>query len=361
MLAGSSEEWLSASLGLGLERFGLLGASLSAGIGAGVLAGGPLVDRAPRRPLFLGAALLCAVALAGVEERMSLARALAHVFAAGLGGGLLETLLNAATVERHGRLATRPLLVLHAAATLGAVLAPPLLGLLGQWSGGFAAGFRAAGAVFAALALAGLAVRFPPPARDRGAGPRRPAMAPGRGAPVLAALGVVGFAYVGLETGITLFAVPWTRDALDLGADRGRTAISSFWLGLLAARLFLALARRPLREGTLASMGLAGAVLLAGSLAAGTAPELWLAAAGLGLGGVFPIMVARAGHHVPGAPGVATGVVAGAGAMGGFALPWLAGAVGARAGVAISFASFAAAAALLAAAALAARRLGRPA
>jgi hypothetical protein len=51
-----------------------------------------------------------------------------------------------------------------------------------------------------------------------------------------------------------------------------------------------------------------------------------LAFAGLALGPVYPLLIALTGVCFPRA-GTALGLVSGAGAAGGFALPWLAGAI----------------------------------
>ena len=58
------------------------------------------------------------------------------------------------------------------------------------------------------------------------------------------------------------------------------------------------------------------------------APELVAGAFGLASGCIFPLMVALAAERFPSARGSAAGLVAGAGAAGGFAIPWLHGALG---------------------------------
>jgi nitrate/nitrite transporter NarK len=57
-------------------------------------------------------------------------------------------------------------------------------------------------------------------------------------------------------------------------------------------------------------------------------------ATGFALGFVFPVMIALAAARFPEARGSAVGLVAGAGALGGFAVPWLHGALGDRLGLA---------------------------
>ena len=87
VVLGACHDGLVASLELDHTAFGLLGAALSAGIGAGVLAAGPIVDRYPRRPLFVLSTLIVAAALGGAEVDMTFARALVHVGAVLRGQG----------------------------------------------------------------------------------------------------------------------------------------------------------------------------------------------------------------------------------------------------------------------------------
>ena len=133
-------------------------------------------------------------------------------------------------------------------------------------------------------------------------------------------------------------------------------AISSFWLGILAARIGLASWRAPIRAYHVAASGALGALILGASIFwSWSQIELATGMAGLVLGIVFPVMITLAGRQFPDAPGTATGMVAGLGSFGGFALPWLVGNVANTAGARAGFACVAVACGLLAATALAAR------
>ena len=85
--------------------------------------------------------------------------------------------------------------------------------------------------------------------------------------------------------------------------------------------------------------------------------ELTFFAAGFALGCVYPVMIAMAGQRFPHARGTAAGLAAGAGAAGGFAVPWLTGALGDGFGVAFAVGSLAFWSACIAAAAAASRRM----
>jgi len=324
ILVGSSQAALARTLGLDLADSGLLAAALSLGIGAGVVGAGPLADRWPRRPLFVAACAAGALALGLAGRLPGLPGALAVLAATGLAAGALQTLANASLVGRYGDAAAGPLAGVHLGATAGAVLGPPLLGALAQ-IGGWTLGFRALGAGFALLGCWGLAVSHPPPT-----GPAGSSSTPWR---ALAPVAAMAACYVGLETALTVFAVPWAG-ALGLPEARGLRAISAFWLGLLAGRGALAWRGGSSRPGRVAGRALAAAGLLAGALLLDvTHLELALAAVGASVGAVFPLLIALAARRAPEARGTAVGLVAGAGAAGGFLVPWCTGALGDALGV----------------------------
>ena len=54
ILVGANQAALADALDLSLARTGLLSSAMALGIGIGVVGAGPLFDRYPRRPLFVG-------------------------------------------------------------------------------------------------------------------------------------------------------------------------------------------------------------------------------------------------------------------------------------------------------------------
>jgi fucose permease len=356
VLVGANQASLASELGLDLAESGLLASALAFGLGAGVVIAGPLFDRYPRRPLFVGSALLAAAALLGVERDMSYARWLVHAALTGAGIGLYDTLINAVVVQRYEERAARPMLAVHAAATLGAMLGPPLIGWIAA-ADHFTASFTAAGWLHVAIAGWAACVPLPGPAprgRASGGGSARGALAIG---PLLP-LAEIAFAYVGVESSVTVFAFPYATGALGLDAARGQLAISAFWLGLLVGRVALLGLRGALDARFLLASGVLSAALLAAVPALPIAPlELALFSIGTALGSVYPLMIALAGRRFPAARGTAAGLVAGAGALGGFAVPWLTGITGDAAGIGVGLGSLALWCAGIAAAAAWARRV----
>lgn len=351
VLVGANQAQLERALGLSLAQSGLLSSALAIGLGVGVIGAGPLFDRFPRRPLFLASLLLAAAALLLAERNMGFDRWLVHLVLAGMGIGAYDTLLNAAIVQTFGDRSARPMSATHAAATIGAMAGPLIAGALAGHAH-WIASFHVAGAAHVLLAGASLFVPLPAP------GPREERRPAGGLSPLLIPFAAISFAYVGIEAALTVFAVPYAGH-LGLAASRGQLAISAFWLGLLTGRLAVLWARVHLDARLLRSAGVAATLaLLAGTLASIALPEATFFATGLGLGCVYPLMMALAGQTSPGAHGLATGLAAGAGAAGGFAIPWLTGAVGDAGGVALAITSLAGWAALIAIAAATARRRG---
>jgi fucose permease len=356
VLVGANQAELARDLQLDLARSGLLASLLAAGLGAGVLAAGPLVDRLPRRPLFVAASLVVALGLGTVSRSMGFTRAGAHLVLVGMGLGVYETLLNAVVGERYGARAARPLLFVHAAATLGAMLGPALAAwITGLAQADWSAVFRALGAAHLPLAAAAFAVAFPAP--PHAAARTHAGLLPAGLLRALLPLAAIGFAYVGVETAVTVLAVPYATLALGLPHTRGLAGISAFWAGLLLGRLAVLAVRGAIDARHLAAAGAAGALVLAAGVAAGThAIELLFAATGACLGLVFPVMVALTGEGAGSARATAIGLVVGAGALGGFLLPWLHGALGDLTGPGVAVGTLAVWPAIAAAAARSVRR-----
>jgi FHS family glucose/mannose:H+ symporter-like MFS transporter len=357
VLVGANQAEIAADLGLDLARSGLLGSALAVGLGVGVVAAGPLFDRRARRPLFVGATLLAAAGLLLVDADTGYALLLVHMVAIGVGTGAYDTFINGLIVERFRDRAARPMTIVHAGATVGAMLGPTMIGFAvarGHWS----ASFHWAGWAHLGLTAAALAFPFPAAAARRADAHRTHRLL---FAPALLPFAAIAFAYVGVEASMTIFAVPYASRSLSLTPDVGRAAISAFWLGLLIGRVGSAVSTRLLQPQLFIAAGALGAAAIVAGVASGSTQVLLVFfAVGFAWGCVYPLMITLAGRQFPHAPGTATGVAAGFGAAGGFAVPWLTGVLGDAWGVATAVGSIAAWSLLIAAGGLAAMRLPPP-
>ncbi len=330
VIVGAYQPQLTDALGVGLREIGLLGAAIVAGIGIGVVCAGPLADRRPGRPLFVGSVLLTATALLTVGRGMGFERAALHLFVAGLGAGFYETVVNATVVSRYAEDSVRRLSFVHSAATLGGMLAPLAILAWVDRGGDYVDGFRVLGGAHAAVALWGMRADVFSTSPHASVHPANEAgIRAWITRPAIVGLIVAAFFYVGAETCLTLFVIPYTDEVLGLSADRGRTAISAFWLGLLAMRVAVMLAPRPAGVRTLFWTATVGTLVLGAGIALRfESIELLLGAVGLAMGAQFPLFVALSGQAVPEARATAVAIVVGLGGAGGFLLPWGLGIVG---------------------------------
>ena len=335
VLVGSNQTQLAAQLDIELAGSGMLTSALSLGLGVGVGAAGPLLDRYPAKPLFATSLLFTGLALVGIGHEHSYARWLLQLAAVGLGMGAYDTYINGLVSKRYRETAARPMAVVHAGASLGAILGPPAVGWI-EASHHWSASFAWLGGFHLLLAGAALLIAFPSASPD----PSPRGETRSRGWLGLLPLSLIAAFYVGVEASVTVFTLPYAEH-LGLGGFQGRMGISGFWLGLLLGRLaVLALPRAG--EGTLAISGLLAGLLLGVSVATSLQSlEVTMLLVGGALGCVYPLIVALAGQRNPGAEGTAAGLVAGVGAIGGFAIPLFTGFLGDQLGVQTAFGSIA--------------------
>ena len=142
---------------------------------------------------------------------------------------------------------------------------------------------------------------------------------------------------------MTVFATPYVTSGLGLAAAQGPRAISAFWFGLLLGRLSPLLARgHQLGAGPLVLSGVVACAVLGAGAALGVRQvAIVFGATGLALGAVYPLMISLAGRRFPNARGTAAGMTAGAGAVGGFVIPWMSGALGDAVGIVAAIMSLA--------------------
>ena len=337
VLYGANSSELLAAFEIDYAELGLVGSMLSLGLGAGIVVAGPTVDRFPRKPLYVLACLLVLASAATLGPGSDYRALLIHTLAIGFGAGFYETVLNAMIVEQFRERSPRRLVFIHAAAT-AAASATPLFFELARTITTLAwyDTFRIVGLAHGALILAAVFV----PMRRAGdtqsstakVEASTPASSQDRAA--LAAVCLATFAYVGVESALSLFVVDHAISSLELEAVRAARTISAFWGGLLIGRLAVGFASRSAGAGTTASLAAVAALVLLGFGAGWIGPpELAMALVGFFLGGVFPVMIGLAGIALPSSPGTAVGLAGGLGSLGGFVVPWVSGHVANQAGL----------------------------
>lgn len=341
VLFGSNGSELIKALGIGYADLGLVGSCLSLGLGVGIVLAGPLVDRLPRRPLYMAACACVLAACVTLGPATTFRSLLVHAVLIGFGAGFYETVLNALIVEEYGSVAPRRLVFTHSAAPLAAALTPLFFDALrGVTPLAWYDTFRIAGALHGALILGVLFVPMHAAGQHAaeaasasgsshgrgGAGAHAGNPAGGQDLLAFSAICLATFAYVGVESALTLFVADHARTGLGLDASRAAGTISAFWSGLLVGRLCVGFAPRAPGAGTTAALAAIAAVIVFG-FGRGwiSPPELAMAGTGFFLGGVFPVMIGIAGQTLPRKAGLAVGLAGGLGSLGGFVVPWITG------------------------------------
>lgn len=343
VLYGANSSELIRQLGLDYADLGLLGSMLSLGLGVGIVVAGPISDRLPRRPLYVASCLVVLAATTTLGTATDYSALLLHTAAIGFGAGFYETILNALIVEEFDERAPRRLIFIHSAATLAASATP----LLFEFARSFTPlawhdTFRIIGFLHAGLIIAVAFVPMRASSRIVARAVSAADEAMGKKADTanrrpddrlaLAAVCVATFAYVGVESSLTLFVADHAVQDLGLEAARAARTISAFWGGLLIGRLAIGLSPRRAGPGTTAALAALGAgIVSAFGLGWIGPPELAMAAVGFCLGGVFPIMIGLAGIALPSSAGTAVGLAGGLGSLGGFVVPWLTGRIATQA------------------------------
>jgi fucose permease len=333
ILLGANQADISRDLNLDLAGTGMLASAFAMGMFVGMTGAGLLYDRLPRRPLFVATILLTAIALFGFGSNSSFSEALFLFAITGLGSGAYDTLFNATIAERYGERSAKPMSVLHTGTAVGAIVGPLLVAAIAtRWH--WSRSFHLMGIAHLALAAATLFVRLPESMRTADSAKSDAGAIFSK---AIIPFVVVAFAYLGLETAMAVFAIPYATDGLALDVIHGQTAISGMWLGLMAGRLGTLLLRGNLDGRVLIGSGIlcCAAITISAAVDSSQIAILYFCV-GFALGPVFPLAIALAGQRFPHALGSVIGLAAGAGSTGCFVIPWLTGALGDQMGIAFA-------------------------
>jgi fucose permease len=301
---------------------GLVLTATSAGYVLASFLSGFLVERfPPRRIMVIGLVVGC-TGMALIARSPSPWLNLLCCLTIGLCQGTLETVMNFEIVQMETGGQSRLMNLLHSTFAVGAILGPLLVGSVISGGLGPSLNVFAAAAVLSVLlaVLVGLSA-FPR------AVPREK---PERGRirllrnPLLLALTLFLVLYVGAELGVSTWVAEFFVTALGSSAAAGAFMVSLFWLGLLTGRLlisFLYHGRR--QERIILGLTLLSTASLAGTLLVSSpaAVAVGIFITGLGLSGMYPLVMAMVGRIFK--SGVAVGAAATGGGLGSLIFPFL--------------------------------------
>ena len=306
---------------------------LPAGLLAGSLLFGPIVDRFGHKPVLVTCCLLVDAALLAVALGRDAAMLRWAIFAIGLGGGALNGETNALVTEIYegARRASR-LSLLGVFYGIGALAIPLLLAWLSR-SYDYNTVLTGISAVLALGIVFCAVTRFP--------GAKQPQGFPLREAgkiithPIMLVVALLLFFQSGVE-GITNNWSLMYLDSLGIGITDGRLALTAMLAGLTAARLvqsFLFSRVEPMRvllaSLLLTACGFAGLALATGVWAA----VISMAVIGAGLASTFPVMFGVLGERFPALSGTAFSVALTVALCGQTALNYTVGAVADKQGI----------------------------
>lgn len=316
----------------------LMGAFASVQLVAGLVAPlvfGPLADRRGKRGFLVAFLALEVVAcLVCVVSQGSLAF-VAGIFLLGVGVSAVQLVSLAALMDAFPQTGTRKLGYVTGMYSLGAVVSPLVCGaLLGagvSWRLFFVvlavgAGVAVAGALASDFSPREAPVDTPAAGDARTSGAWNPAG--------VAALCVVMFVYVGVESGIAYFMNSYVGG--ELGGGSSYLALSLFWLAMIPSRLLCG-TQGP-RHGTILLVACVGASVLAAVFASLSSADLALVVAavlGFFCGAVYPCVLSYNVGFAGGRTATATGLITAATGLGGAVVTtgfgWMTDALGMRA------------------------------
>jgi MFS transporter, FHS family, glucose/mannose:H+ symporter len=336
-LLGPSLPAMISDLGISYAQAGLFFTLLSAGSLLGTSIGGAASDRLPRRILYAACALALAAGLAGLAATRAFLPAALAVFLLSLAGSPVGAIGQGIMLQMFPDRRERNLALMTTFGALGSLLAPLLVRinyaarLAWRWP------FVEAAVLAAVLFAVVLAVRLPPSAARAG-GSRRvlPILANRR----VAGSAVMIFFSIAADVGFSYWLAQYFARELGAGPGLFSSVVAIYLVGIIAGRFLIpfALQRMSLRAHLCASLAVALAAIVAFILVPSTPVKALLCAVyGLGVGPVFPLMLARGSREYPGQSGAVTGVLFAGMSLGGMVFPLLVGLLAARFGIARSY------------------------
>ncbi|GAA4684387.1 MFS transporter [Phytohabitans rumicis] len=312
------------------ESVGLLLALGTAGYLSSSVAAGFTIARLGVGRLLAGSTALCSIALATYAMSPALALMVVFALVLGLGGGAIDSGLNAYAAAAFG---PRHMNWMHAFFGLGVAIGPLIMtavlsaGLSWRWGYGVVAAAQAVLATAFVLTVRNWAAHRAAPADG---GP--PVRVPIRDTLVIPAvwLGALAFGvYVAVEVAAGLWAYTLLTEGRDIGPAVAGVCVSAYWASLFLGRVVQGVVAERVGSGQVLWASLAG--MAGGAVLVALPAPGWVAAAGLAVIGfaaapVFPLMTLTTADRVGDAHADrAIGVQLGASALGGALLPGLVG------------------------------------
>lgn len=323
-----------------ITRFGVTKASagslfliMTFGILVGSLLFGPTVDRMGYRVPLAAASALVALGIETIAFGNSLPAVRIGVILIGVGGGVLNGATNAVVADTAETGKAAGLSLLGVFFGIGAVGIPFVLGSLENLVTQQTV-LGIVGALAGVSAIATLLTRFPAPKQPQSF-PVAQAMQLIRERPLLL-LGSILFLQSGMEITVGGWSSTFAREELALSASGALFFLSTYWLGMMLARLLLGrlLTSISAHRVLVASLILAFigvSLLVASNTTTLAATGIFLT--GAGFAGVFPVVLGWVGERYHALSGTAFSLALVMALTGGMILPYTTGLIGGNFGM----------------------------
>ncbi len=335
-LLGPSLPAIVEDLGISYAQAGLFFTLLSLGSLFGASLGASASDRLPRKALYAGCALCLAAGLALVGFMPGYVTVALLVFLLSVAGSPLGSIGQSIMLGADPGRRERNLSLFTTFGALGSLLAPVLVSA--NFTAGLAwrFGFLETALIALALGIAIVVVRLPLAGAPK---LRTNALAMLANRRVLTT-GLMIFFSVATDLGFVYWLSEYFKTELGVSLRLASSVTGVYLLGIISGRLLMPVALKRLRPGTLlpASLALALGGILAFILVPGPGAKAGLCAVyGLGIGPVFPLLMARGTREFPEQSGAVSGVLYAGIALGGMVFPLLVGAFAQSVGIARSY------------------------
>ncbi len=353
-LLGPSLPAIVADLGIGYAQAGLFFTLLSLGSFFGTSLGAIASDRLPRKALFAGCAASLAIGLSVLGFTRSYAVAALLILLLSFAGSPIGAIGQSIMLGMFPARRERNLSVMASFGALGSFVAPILVSINYSAQLAWRWPFVEAAGLALLLVAAVLVLPMPPAGAPQ---ERQRVLAILKNKRVAAAAMMIFFS-IAIDLGFSYWLAEYFAAELHVSLGLSSSVVGIYLAGVVAGRLLIPLALKRISPEThlrlSLSIGLAGILLFILTPSAPAKAAL-CALYGLGVGPVFPLLMARGSREFPEQSGAVTGVLFGWLSLGGMTFPLLVGSLATGIGIARSYWFCAAVALGLLAAALAMR------
>lgn len=335
-LLGPSLPAMVSDLGISYTQAGLFFTLLSLGTFFGASLGAAASDRVPRKALYAFCAACLAIGLSSLSFVRGYAAAALVIFLFSLTGSPIGAIGQSIMLGMRPDQRERNLSLMTSFGALGSLMAPILVSLNYSAALPWRWPFLETAALALLLLVAALTLPIPKASLPRVRVKARAILANRR----VLATAVMIFFSIAIDLGFVYWLAEYFATELHVDLRLSSSVVGIYLAGIIAGRLAIPLVLKRLRPDThlLATISLALAAIVLFILVPSTGAKAGLCALyGLGVGPVFPLLMARGSREFPEQSGAVTGVLYGGMSLGGVVFPFLVGAIAQNIGIARSY------------------------